>query len=506
MVADKQIKHILLGKIKRYSLMPSRKTTVYATLLLCLVSTSCIKQKNLLGEDSEGQPGKSQDVINETDFFYPFDSEAKDNTAIITIRTKNKLPADLNQIEAEIPPLKYNKSWLFMLTQDDCKQAAFSCTWAAINGKPLSTKYFYDLAHLQAGDLPPDSYRLGKTLGSKDGTGREVRFSFTTTLSPEWTFMNAKSTIYKGFTKQYDRFSNKSGLVWGNVKEMLNYGVGIAFHDVNTSNVSDKASILNHYGIAQNIILTKLSGRGCKMLAEPDGNKTYVLAALEYPAIQTMTAQAEAEKLYPYQEYMNLENILIERAFYDPPEKIKAAIAKELLQPEEQRAAVYVGVHGTDSSWAKFLLWLNDEYGKDGLDNVWVPNQEEYYEYNYYRTNGVISAPSRIDDYTLEFAVNMPSGLYFYYPSITVNLSGIHQDDIVSITSNDAVTGLSYGDFKNGIMLNIDCRKNLAEHAEHFVERYENDRSNTSNKADAIYFVNMLKESDKKTVLLQRLK
>lgn len=505
MVTDKRIEYILLGKNKLKSLRPPGKAKVYLILLLCLVNISCIKQKNLFEEDNKNN-GKGKEVVNETDFFYPFSSEAKDNTAIITIRTKNELPHNLNNIEVEIPPLKYNKSWLFMLTQDDCKQAAFSCTWAAINGKPLSAQYFYDLAHLQADDLPPDSYRLGKTLGSKDGTGREVRFSFTTTLSPEWEFMNVKSTIYKGFTGQYYRFFMKSGLVWGNVKEMLNYGVGIAFHDANTDNVSDEANILNHYGIAQNIILTKLLGRGCKMLAEPDGNKTYVQAAQAYPAIQTMTAQAGADKLYPYQENMNLEDILIERVFYDPPEEIKAAIAKELLQPEEQRAAIYVGVHGTDSQWAKFLLWLNDEYGKDGLDNVWVPNQEEYYEYNYYRTNGVISSPSRIDDHTLEFAVNMPSGQYFYYPSITVNLSGIKQEDIVSITSNDAVTGLSYGDFKNGIMLNIDCRKHLVEHAEHFVERYEATRSNVSNKADALYFVNMLKESDKKTDLLQRLK
>lgn len=497
------IKDILLEKNKLNSLISPGKTKAYLMLLLCLVGVSCIKQKNLYqGENN----GKEKEVINETDFFYPFGKEAKGNTAIITIRTKNELPSDLNRIEAEIPPLKYNKSWLFMLTQDDCKQAAFSCTWAAINGKPLSTKYFYDLAHLQAGDLPPDSYRLGKTLGSKDGTGREVRFSFTTTLSPEWEFMNVKSKIHKGFTGQYYRFVMKSGLVWGNVKEMLNYGVGIAFHDVNTDNVSDEANILKHYAIAQNIILEKLSGRGCKMLAEPNGNKTYVQAAQAYPAIQTMTAQADADKLYPYQENMNLEKVLIERAFYDPPEKMKDDIAKELLKPEEQRAAIYVGVHGTDSQWAKFLLWLNDEYGKDGLDNVWVPNQEEYYEYNYYRMNGVISSPSRIDDHTLEFTVHMPSEPYFYYPSITVNMSGIQQEDIVSITSNDAVTGLSYANYQDGIMLNIDCRKYLSEHAEHFVERYENDRSNTSNKADALYFVNMLKESDKKTILLQRLK
>lgn len=72
--------------------------------------------------------------------------------------------------------------------------------------------------------------------------------------------------------------------------------------------------------------------------------------------------------------------------------------------------------------------------------------------------------------------------------------------------TDDAVTGLSYADYGDGIMLNIDCRKYLAEHATHFVEQYEKDKSNASNKADALYFVSMLKESDKKTKLLNRIK
>ena len=49
-----------------------------------------------------------------------------------------------------------------------------------------------------------------------------------------------------------------------------------------------------HFDIAQNIIVEKLTGRGCKFLAEPNGTKTYVTAALQCPEIQTMTAQAGA--------------------------------------------------------------------------------------------------------------------------------------------------------------------------------------------------------------------
>ena len=78
-------------------------------------------------------------------------------------------------------------------------------------------------------------------------------------------------------------------------------------------------------------------------------------------------------------------------------------------------------------------------------------------------------------------------------------------ENIASIETNNDVTGLSYADYKDGIMLNIDCRKYLFEHAENFVKRYEANPSDASNKAYALYFVQILKESAKKEALKKRL-
>ena len=44
-------------------------------------------------------------------------------------------------------------------------------------------------------------------------------------------------------------------------------------------------------------------------------------------------------------------------------------------------------------------------------------------------------------------------------------------------------------------MVNFDCRHALVAHAEHFVAVYEADPS-AANRADARYFVAMLKDSD----------
>ena len=473
-----------------------KQNVIYLMLsAISLFASSCVKEIDL----SRGNLIEDKPV-----YLYPFQNEGENVKTEILIKTRTPL-SDRN-LHATIPYLKYNKSWLFMLTQDDCKQVAFSCTWAAINGKPLTNKYFYNSGHLLWGDLPPDIWYLEKTLGSTDGAGNEVRFAPTTTLAPDQTWMNEKSEILLHYQKNFSRFGVKKGLVWNNVREMLNYGWGIAFHNLVVDNEKNINALIKQYPNAQDSILKHLNGRGCKTLAEPDGNKAYVTAALEYPPIQTMVAQAGTVKLYPFKVTDDLHNVLIERWFNDSPNYFKPLIEEQLQKPKEERMAIYIGVHGTDSGWVNFLLWLNDNYGKDGDDSMWFPSQEEYYEYNYYRTHGAAPQIEVIDETTLKLTVDLPSGQYFYYPSVTVNLTGLKKQDIVSIETDNAVSGLSYADFEDKLMLNIDCRKYLTEHATHFVEQYENDKSNASNKADALYFVNMLKDSQKKTELLNRIK
>lgn len=477
-----------------------RKRARYLLLLLILFLISCI-DKDVYQEDIDGN------IIPEyVRYLYPYGNEAQNVVAKITLEMDGEV--DVEKINTYIPFLKYNKSWLFMLTHDDCDHSAYSTTWAAINGKPLSNnpKYYYNAEQLAAGDLPPDASSFNKALGSTDGTGREVRFAFTVTLNPEEPWMNVEIDVKKGYTKDYYRFHKKSGLTWNNVSEMLAYGTGIAFHDVNTRAVSREDSILKHYALSQQIILDNLSRRGCKTLAEPNGNKAYPRAALTYPAIQIMTAQNEGpppelKRLYPFQVNSDLNKSMLRRAFYDAPYDIVSKIEAELRKDKQEREAIHIGIHGAYLNFAQFLLWLNNTYGKEGDDSVWFPLLEEYYEYNYYRVHGTVT--KEVDGNIIVLTISLPSGQYFYYPSTTVNLSGIKKEQIKSIVTNDAVTGLSYGNFKDGLMLNINCRKFLAEHATHFVERYESFRF-PSNKNDARYFVNMLKESETKTKLLKR--
>ena len=131
-------------------------------LIIGLVMSGCIRKLNLYqgdkDEDENKDNGKRRDVICETEFIYPFGNETADKEIEITIHLKADRQA--GYLYTEIPTLKYNKDWLFLMTQDDCMHSAFSYTWAAIHGKPLSYIYYCDLAHLQNGDLPPDYLSL----------------------------------------------------------------------------------------------------------------------------------------------------------------------------------------------------------------------------------------------------------------------------------------------------------------------------------------------------------
>lgn len=458
-------------------------------------------------DTNNNKPGS--DVDYSAPYIYNFSDEVKNAEAIITIKTNKDITA--SSLKASIPTLKYNKTWLMMLTQDDCRQDSYCRTWAKINGKPVSSsitfdgehQLFFDYLQLTNADLPPTTAVAQHSLGSTDGAGNEVRFAITATVEPEQRWMNAGTNINKNYTQNYYRFYMKSGLVWYNLIDMMNYGTGLAFHNVSASNEKDESDVLRHFNIAQDSIVKRLSGRKCKMLAEPDGNKVYVSAALKFPDIQTMTAQAGTVILYPFRVDTDLKDVLLNRAFLDSPDDVKSEIQTQLALPKEQKKAISIGVHSTDNSWMDFLQWVNDNYGQKGDDSVWFPSQEEYYEYNYYRIHG-IQKIEQIDSRTIRVIATLPSGDSFYYPSTTINISGIKLSDIISISSNDATSGFSYADYDNGIMMNIDCRKHLVELATHYVEKYEKDKTNTSNKADAIYFVKLLKPSSTKEDLLKR--
>ena len=478
-----------------------RKTILFI-IIICSICLSCVPKVQYdsnYAHKKKGWVGEPESSI----YMYPFNDESQNNTAEITIELNKTINPD--SIKIEIPPLKYNKKWLCLYTQDDCEHAAYAYTWAGINGKPQTRKYFYDVQHLLAGDLPPDTFSYHKALGSTDGAGNEVRFAFTIAIYQENKDLNDNPWVCNDANVD-GRFNMKSTLIWSDIKDMLNYGEGIAFHDADLSseNCNNEDSIIKHFYIGEDSVKKHLSGRCCKMLAEPDGNIHYTNAGIKFHDIQTLTAQADANTtIYPFKVNSDLLKAVISRTIYNGPSDIKTAIINNMSINNEDRPAISIGAHRTYNDTSDLFLWINNTYGKDGDDSVWFPSQEEYFEYCYYRNHAQIT--KNICGKTLKITVSMPSGSYFYYPGITINTSGVKKEDITSLSSSDNVTGLSYANNNGKLMININCRKHLLDLAKHYVSVYMADKTEDKLR-DAKYFVDMLKPSTDKDALLNQIK
>ena len=90
---------------------------------------------------------------------------------------------------------------------------------------------------------------------------------------------------------------------------------------------------------------------------------------------------------------------------------------------------------------------------------MWFTNQEEYYEYYYYRLH---SKPEikQVNTHTWKLTLNLngEDSASFLLPFRDCKyFRALKWKDIESIKSNEDVTGLSYGDHKDFFMLNIDC-------------------------------------------------
>jgi hypothetical protein len=431
---------------------------------------------------------------------------------------------------AYIPPLKYNKTWLFLLSQDDCHHSTYSSTWALFNDRPLNYNFYYNAAQLAAWDLPPNSFLWPKDVGSTDGAGNDLRFSFTFTLYPEGEDMESRIDVMKNYNRDYYRFFKKSALVWDNVREMLVYDNGIAFHNVgvHSISVSNEDSIHDHMVVAQSIIRDKLNGRGCKVLAEPDGNKAYLRAGMKFSDIRIMTAQNDdamfrAKEIYPFNDLEFTEKETMKRWFYDGgnERKLLSDIQQNLSLPFDQRRAIQVGVHGTGSIWIELFSEVSRMYGKGGDDSVWFTSIEEYMEYVYYRNNAKVEYLS-VAPNELIVRLTIPRERDFWFSSLTLNIPGIKYEDIEDIDVCDAVKGLSFANYKtsysggvyegsdpDGVMVNIDCSDLLIANAKHFTLKQsieEEPELKEFYRNDALYFVAKLKNSRLKDSLLNLLR
>lgn len=102
-----------------------KNQTLLFGIIIIVILCSCMKHGGLYhGPDPDPEPDSEEKEAPL--YIYPFEKEGHDFVAEITVKTKGNI--DLEQLKVEMPHLKYNKSLLFILSQDDCTHSAYCYT------------------------------------------------------------------------------------------------------------------------------------------------------------------------------------------------------------------------------------------------------------------------------------------------------------------------------------------------------------------------------------------
>lgn len=410
---------------------------------------------------------------------------------------------DPEAVTVAFPPLKYNKQMLVSFTTDDANASSFCRVWAGINGRPVSNK-FYHANHLAAGDIPDEivDTTLNKTLGYTDGCGNERRFRHGVAI---WPFCAANGNVMMDTTNPVDPTANNTYrfmtpyLQWGDVREMLKYGVSLYYHNIGTE-------IFGSDKIVENVVAglradcertIERVGRGIKILARPDGNNTFIEAATASGQILFSVAEnspaadilplsgSELFKAVGMRFFPNTEG-----GTTTEQESVKTKFAAEYAKAPDQRKWFHFCCHTATLDWVNLLVWFNDNYGKDGSDDIWFANIDEVYEYMHARRNAIIRKAA--DGNKLRVTVYLPKGQYFYYPEFSLLVTGA--GNITGVNASDNVPGLSWGAQGDGILVNASTDATLAVMAEECTSRFERTEKSVD-RNDALYFVGQLKES-----------
>lgn len=417
-------------------------------------------------------------------------------------------PVAVDSIGIEFPTLKYDKKMLVSLTTDDANASSFCRVWAGVNGRPISNK-FYHANHLDAGDIPESiiDTTLEKTLGYTDGCGNERRFTHGVAV---WPYCSANGSIMMDTTNPVDPSATNTYrfmtpyLQWPDVKMMLKYGCSIYYHNIGTEKFGNDKDVNNVIaGLKADCErAVERVGRGIKVLARPDGNNVFVTAAIQSPHILMSVAEnSPAVDILPFSA-TKLFKAVGSRFFPSgsgsttEQDVVKNKFVEEYAKAKEQRKWFHFCCHTATLDWVNLLVWFNDNYGKDGSDDIWFTTIDEYYEYDNIRKNAIVR--KSLNGSTLHLSIYLPKGQYFYYPDFTLLLDGITQ--VGGVVANDKITGLSYVVKDGKLMLNVNADAKLLELAEEFTSKYESTRQKVW-KNDALYIVAQLKEALRQSYL-----
>lgn len=383
-------------------------------------------------------------------------------------------------VELTIPALKYDKRFAFSYTVDDSRAGAYSRIWSRINGKWIDDKVKFHV------NTPRSTGHMAEgTTAMTDGCGNERRFGFGIAICAS----DGNEHSPQGFISEDD--PNSQYVCWADLRTIVDFGNSVYFHNIDRRSYDEQspASIAQGYEHDRLRAEAKL-GRSMKVLALPDGLKTYIAAAQSYDPIafiRTSLAPAGSEKP---RIYLGHEGSLYKRQTYDGISGDPAVPLAELAAQSASDDPYWVchTTHSPSNDIMEMFGTISDTYGKGGLDNIWVASFDEIYEYRTMRDEARIE--KEVDGQTVTFRIALPEHSDFYFRELSFVLRGAGAGCTVE-TASDDVVGLFHAPGNNGELINVCFDPALPALAEKYTARYEASAEETD-RADALYFASRL--------------
>ncbi|MEG1692969.1 MAG: hypothetical protein RR312_06200 [Bacteroidales bacterium] len=386
-------------------------------------------------------------------------------------------PWQAQQAALVIPYLKYNKKFACSYTIDDSAVGAYAKLWRRINKKWIDKiEYFHKQCKPTTGYIP------NNTLGYTDGCGNEKRFPLGVAIWPNaWNEWNKNGFIVDASDNTYSPY-----ITWEELADILDFGGSVYYHNVDEIKYSnaDYLQIIKGMDDDRDVTYSKL-GRYMKVMALPDGNKNYVLAANNNNNIVMSRGFLSEDKIYLNNITSLYKKYIATGGNGETIDTILGYIASQSKSTNPYWLSFVA--HGADEALIMLFEQVNKLYGKDGDDNIWFATFDEVYEYVAMRNSAKID--KTVEGNIAKFEISVPIGANFYYNDLSFIIDQGNIKEINPVSEN--IIGLSHSNTLSGELININFNENSLSLAEKYTSLFEN-TYDTKYKEDAKYFVSSL--------------
>lgn len=398
---------------------------------------------------------------------------------------KFKVPGT-QPVSVRVAPLKYNKHMVFCYTVDDASVNAWSRVFATINGRWIDNQEFFHL-----GLRKTTGYRQQYPLCFTDGCGNDRRFTFGSAI---WPSLSGEYNP-EGFILDVNKSVFSPYISWEELQIMTDMGNAVHWHNVPTSETDtlehDVKALVKGIETDYKKTYSKI-GYPMKVLAQPDGNGSYLEAALISPYVhmtRATTGNGISQPVRLMDDSTSLEKREVFGGFteanYD--DKIhELGVQSTSEQPE------LVGKldHRPQKDALDFLCEIYDLYGKYGEDNIWVTTYDELYEYKEMTSSMTMKDSLTQEGFTI-VTVTVPIDATYIFTDLSFVIDGA-EGPALPLTEN--LYGFSSAVQSDGtVLVNCNFTDRVVKMAEKYVSRYEAEYDDDS-KDYAQYQVSLLRK------------